>query len=408
MRQILAIAALLASADAVWAQSALEPVEAKGGAEFTIVEQGGASADAIRTMLRAIKLPEGFRIALYAIAPGARHMAVGPDGTVFVGTRRNTVWTVTDRDGDGVADEVRNFAPGIAFTAPNGPCFAPDGTLYVAERNRVLAFPDAETHRDSPDVDAVAVVAEGKLVPPSEETRNHAARVCRVGPDDRLYISLGQPYNVSPPDKLDLYREVGIGGIIRIARDGSGREVYAYGLRNSVGHDFNPANGELWFTDNQVDGMGDDRPPGELNRQTQAGQDFGFPWYGGGDVRTDEYAGRRPPADVVMPAVEMTPHAADLGMTFYSGEKFPQKYRGGIFSAQHGSWDRSVPVGARVMFTAVGQDGSAGETEIFAQGWLADDGSYRGRPVDVAERGDGSILVSDDRAGAIYRITYGE
>eukprot|EP00119_Amphimedon_queenslandica_P006518 XP_011407494.1 PREDICTED: uncharacterized protein LOC105314813 [Amphimedon queenslandica] len=189
-------------------------------------------------------------------------------------------------------------------------------------------------------------------------------------------------------------------------RDGTNREVYTYGIRNSVGHDFNPANGELWFTDNQVDGMGDDIPPGELNRQTEMGQHFGFPWYGGGSVRTNEYMDDTPPEGIVMPEVEMDAHAADLGMSFYNGRMFPAEYRGGIFSAQHGSWNRTVPIGARVMFTAVNADGSAGKTMVFADGWIGDNGEYLGRPVDVAQLHDGSILVSDDFTGALYRISY--
>jgi glucose/arabinose dehydrogenase len=170
--------------------------------------------------------------------------------------------------------------------------------------------------------------------------------------------------------------------------------------------DFNPANGELLFTDNQVDGMGDDIPPGELNRITAKGQNFGFPWYGGGSVRTNEYSGSEPPADAVAPAVEMAAHAADLGMDFYSGKMFPKAYRGGIFSAQHGSWNRTEPIGARVMFTAVNEDGTAGESKPFAEGWLTGDGEYLGRPVAITELPDGSILVSDDTAGAVYRISY--
>ncbi len=191
-------------------------------------------------------------------------------------------------------------------------------------------------------------------------------------------------------------------------RDGSGREVYAYGVRNSVGMDFNPANGELWFTDNQVDGMGDDIPAGELNRVTAMGQNFGFPWYGGGHTRTNEYDKDDPPAGVIFPEVEMVAHAADLGMTFYTGKMFPENYRGGIFSAQHGSWNRTTPVGARVMFTAVNADGSVGETTAFAEGWIDENQEYLGRPVDVTQLRDGSLLVSDDLAGAIYRISYGQ
>lgn len=405
------LAALLIATPALAQQSNLEKLgqfKTTGVKEFKVVEQGGANADAIRANLAKIKLPSGFKIELYAVVPDARHMAVGPQGIVtFVGTRKTDVWAVTDRNKDRVADEVKRFAPSIDFAIPNGPCFSEDGFLYIAEQNRVLVYPAAEFFYESPDVAAFEVVPQGKLIPVEEESYNHTARVCKIGPDNKIYISLGQPFNVPAPEKLDLYTQTGIGGIVRMNTDGTGREVYTYGVRNSVGHDFNPANGELWFTDNQVDGMGDDIPPGELNRQTTKGQHFGFPWYGGGDVRTNEYSDSEPPADVVFPAVAMQAHAADLGMQFYEGRQFPQKYRGGIFSAQHGSWNRTTPVGARVMFTPVNEDGSPGETEVFAEGWIDENGEYLGRPVDVAELRDGSILVSDDLVGAIYRISYG-
>jgi glucose/arabinose dehydrogenase len=407
-----ALGAVLAVAVAGTASAAgnlekLGAFKTTGVTEFTVIDQTGPNADAIRETLKRIKLPDGFKIDLYAIVPDARHMAVGPQGIVtFVGTRKNEVWAVTDRDKDRVADEVKNFAPSLEKSIPNGPCFSPDGFLYIAERNRVLVYPAAEFFYESPDVVAVPVAAEGALIPPDEESYNHTARVCRIGPDGKLYITLGQPFNVAPADKLDLYRQWGMGGIIRMKTDGSEREVYAWGVRNSVGMDFNPANGELWFTDNQVDGMGDLIPPGELNRATGPGQQFGHPWYGGGSVRTNEYANETPPDGIVMPAVEMDAHAADLGMMFYTGKQFPKKYRGGIFSAQHGSWNRTDPIGARVMFTSVNEDGSAGATEVFAEGWLTDSGEYIGRPVDVAMLKDGSLLVSDDLAGAIYRISY--
>jgi len=335
-------------------------------------------------------------------------MAIGPaTGIVFVGTTDNKVWAVTDKNKDGVADDVRAFAPAIDFVIPNGVCFAPDGSLYIAEQNRVLVFSTAEAAYADPNVPVHTVVKQGGLIPVDEESGAHSARVCRIGPDNRLYIALGQPYNVAPPEKLDLYRKTGIGGIVSMDRDGGNRQVYAWGIRNSVGMDFNPANAELWFTDNQVDRMGDDIPPGELNRATGPGQQFGFPWYGGGHVRTREYRESAPPADAVFPQVEEIAHAADLGMTFYAGKMFPQAYRGGIFSAQHGSWNRSTPVGARVMFTPVKADGSATASTPFAEGWLDDaSGAYLGRPVDVAMLPDGSLLVSDDTAGAIYRIWY--
>ena len=177
-------------------------------------------------------------------------------------------------------------------------------------------------------------------------------------------------------------------------------------MRNSVGIAFRPGTGELWFTDNQVDGMGDDIPPGEINKAPQAGLHFGFPYYGGGDVRTVEWEKEEPPADVVFPVVETVAHAADLGATFYTGKMFPSEYQGALFSAQHGSWNRTTPVGARVMFTTLKGDGTADKTEVFAEGWLTENGEYLGRPVDIAQLPDGSILVSDDFAGAIYRIAF--
>jgi glucose/arabinose dehydrogenase len=380
-----------------------------GVTEFTTIAQEGPAANSIRNILRTIELPPGFTIDLYALVPDARHMAMAPQGTaLFVGTKKEKVWVVMDRDGDNIGDEVKDFAPSLTFDIPNGVAFSDDGFLFIAERNRVMMYPAAEFFHESPDVVAIPIVPQGGLIPVEEESYNHTARVIKLGPDNKLYISLGQPFNVAPPEKLALYNETGIGGIIRMDRDGSNREVYTYGVRNSVGHDFNPANGELWWTDNQVDGMGDLIPPGELNRQTEMGQHFGHPWYGGGAVRTNEYRGQDVPVEVVMPVVEMDAHAADLGMSFYTGDMFPAKYHGGIFSAQHGSWNRTDPIGARVMFTRVNPDGSVGETMVFAAGWLNKNAEYDGRPVDVAQMKDGSLLVSDDFANAIYRITYSD
>lgn len=400
-----------ASISPVFAQDNLQTLQnmQKTDSDFTFVDQTGPSAEALRAILPEINLPEGFEVSLYAVVPDARSMAVAPQGTVtFVGTRKDKVWSVIDRDRDRVADQVKDFAPSLTFDIPNGPCFSPDGFLYIAERNRVLTFPAAEFFFEGPDVAVGTVVPQGELIPVEEESFNHTARVCRVGPDGKLYISLGQPHNVQPVEKLELYDELGIGGIIRINTDGTGREVFTRGVRNSVGHDFNPANGDLWWTDNQVDGMGDDIPPGELNRQTAAGQHFGFPWVNGA-IEIPQYKDVPRPEGVefVPPAVEMQAHAADLGLSFYRGSSFPEKYRGGIFSAQHGSWNRTVPVGARVMFTAIDEEGAAAGTEVFADGWLDEDtGEYRGRPMDIAFLPDGSMLVSDDFAGAIWRIAH--
>ncbi|MGZ3218133.1 PQQ-dependent sugar dehydrogenase [Paracoccus sp. T5] len=393
------------------AQDNLETLQGmqRTNATFTKIDQTGPNAESLRAILPQINVPDGFEVSLYAVVPDARSMAVAPQGTVvFVGTRKDKVWSVVDRDRNRVADEVKDFAPSLTFDIPNGPCFSPDGFLYIAERNRVLSVPAAEFFFEGPDQPVSVVVPQGELVPPEEESFNHTARVCRIGPDGKLYISLGQPYNVQPVEKLEMYDQIGIGGIIRMNTDGSEREVFTRGVRNSVGHDFNPANGDLWFTDNQVDGMGDDIPPGELNRQTEAGQHFGFPWTNA-NVEIPEYKDVPRPEGVTFtePQVEMQAHAADLGMSFYRGNSFPEEYRDGIFSAQHGSWNRTKPVGARVMFTRLNEDGSAAGTEVFADGWLNEEtGEYRGRPMDIAFLPDGSMLVSDDFAGAIWRIAH--
>lgn len=406
-----AVAATALLAGGASAQTNLEKLgqfKITGTKEHTYVDQNAPAADSIRSVLEGITLPDGFKIELYALVPDARHMAMAPQGTVlFVGTKKTKVWSVMDRDRDRVADEVKDFAPSLEFDVPNGVAFSKDGFLFIAERNRMMMYPAAEFFHESPDVVAVPIVPQGTLIPVEEESYNHTARVVKIGPDDKLYVSLGQPFNVAPPEKLELYNETGIGGIIRMNRDGSDREVYTYGVRNSVGHDFHPVTGELWWTDNQVDGMGDDIPHGEINRQTEKGQHFGHPWYGGGSTRTNEYAGQEVPVDVVMPAVETVAHAADLGMTFYNGNMFPEKYKNAIFSAQHGSWNRTTPIGARVMVTFIDEEGNA-TTEPFAEGWIDENGEYDGRPVDVAMMRDGSILVSDDFANAIYRITYSE
>lgn len=375
-----------------------------------LVPQTGKNADAIKENLKRIKMPPGFNIDLYAIVPDARHMAVAPStNMLFVGTRKTSVWAVTNRNSGDTATEVKQFAPSLKFSQPNGVCWTKDGFLVVAEHNRVLNFPAAEFFYEGPDVAVMEVVPQGKLIPVEDESYNHGARVCRVGKDGQLYITLGQPFNVPPREKLKEFAQWGIGGIVRMDPfNGSKREVYATGIRNSVGLDFNPKNNDLWFTDNQTDGMGEDIPAGEMNRATKKGQFFGYPYINGKTRIAENGYDKDPlPANTVAPEVYMDAHAADLGMAFYTGDKFPAKYRGGIFSAQHGSWNRSSPIGARLMFTSLKADGSADKTEVFAEGWLdAKTRQYRGRPVDVANLPDGSILVSDDFAGAIYRISY--
>jgi glucose/arabinose dehydrogenase len=419
MRTLIAAAVAAAFATSALAQSSLEKMKqmrvATTDLNLPVVAQTGKKADAIRNNLKKVTLPPGFKIDLYAIVPDARHMAVAPStNMLFVGTRKTTLWAVTDRDSDGVADEVKPFAPSLNFKQPNGVCWTKDGFLIVVEHNRVLNFPAAEFFYEGPDVAVIEVVPQGRLVPQDEESYNHGARTCRVADDGKLYITLGQPYNVQPREKIELYEKLGIGGVIRLNPfDGSGREVFARGMRNPVGITVNPKDKTLWATDNQTDGMGDDTPPGELNRLTQAGAHYGYPWFSGRTKVTDEAAGYKlsqipPPAGIVMPQVEYAAHTAALGLTFYDGNKFPEKYRGGVFVAEHGSWNRTKPIGYRIMFTSLRPDGTADRTEVFADGFLdKDTGIALGRPVDVAQMKDGSILVSDDFAGAIYRISYG-
>jgi glucose/arabinose dehydrogenase len=379
------------------------------------IPQTGRNADAIRANLKNIKMPAGFKIDLYAVVPDARHMAVAPStNMLFVGTRKTSVWAVTDRNSDGVADEVKTFAPSLKFTNPNGVCWTRDGFLIVAEHNRVLNFPAAEFFYEGPDVAVIEVVPQGKLIPVEEESYNHGARTCRVDDKGQLYITLGQPFNVQPKEKVALYEKLGIGGMVRLnAFDGSKREVVAVGVRNSVGMDINPKDKTVWFTDNQTDGMGDETPPGELNRITKTGGElFGYPYIHGNNVQiagTDaapDLKGMAPPAQWTKPQIEFAAHQAQLGMTFSGGNMFPEKYRNGIFVASHGSWNRTKPSGALINFVSLKADGTADKNEVFAEGWLDVNGLYRGRPVDVAMMKDGSMLISDDFAGAIYRVTY--
>ncbi|MCM3564953.1 MAG: PQQ-dependent sugar dehydrogenase [Hydrogenophaga sp.] len=377
------------------------------------VAQEGRNAEAIKANLKNVKLPPGFKIELYAVVPDARHMAVAPNtNMLFVGTRKTRVWAVTDRNGDGTADEVKPFAPSLNFKVPNGVCWTKDGFLIVVEHNRVLNFPAAEFFYEGPDVAVIEVVPQGGLIPVEEESFNHGARVCRVADDGTLYIALGQPYNVQPAGKVDLYDKLGIGGIVRMnAFDGSKREVYSRGIRNSVGMDINPKDKTVWWTDNQTDGLGDDVPPGELNRSTKLGEHFGYPYWNGkfkvaGTGAAPDLKDMKEPANAVFPQVEFPAHQAQLGMAFYNGKQFPAKYQGGIFVAAHGSWNRTKPSGALINFIPVKADGTAGASEVFAEGWLDANGVYKGRPVDVAPMKDGSLLISDDYVGAIYRVTY--
>jgi glucose/arabinose dehydrogenase len=356
---------------------------------FTSTELAGANGDE-KGRLDAIRLPPGFSVDYYASdVPGARSLALSPAGTLYVGTRDGgAVYAIPDADGDLAGDAVITIADGLFM--PNGVAFS-NGSLYVAEVDRVIRFDDIESRLDDPPE---PVVVNDRF--PDDTT--HGWKFIRFGPDGRLYVPIGAPCNVcDPPDER-------YATIMRMDADGGNLEVYASGIRNSVGFDWDPATGDLWFTDNGRDWLGENLPPDELNHAPEAGLHFGFPYCHAGRI-ADPSFGNLPSCDEFEPpAIELGPHVAALGMRFYTGTLFPEEYRGQIFIAEHGSWNRVVPIGYRITLVRL-EGGRAVSYEPFAEGWL-EDGTAWGRPVDLEVAADGSLLVSDDRAGAIYRIEY--
>jgi glucose/arabinose dehydrogenase len=339
--------------------------------------------------LDRITLPQGFHIALYARVPGARSLARGPRGTLFVGTRDDSVYAVVG-GGEGKAPEVIQLLKGL--DTPNGVAVR-DGALYVAEISRVLRYDAIEDNLRKPPVPVV--VSAGF---PGD--RHHGWKFIRFGPDGYLYVPVGAPCNVC------LRADPRYASVMRMKPDGTGLEVFASGVRNTVGFDWHPQSHELWFTDNGRDMLGDDLPPDELNRAPIKGMNFGFPFCHGGFVLDPDLGKGRNCDEFVAPAAKLGPHVASLGMRFYTGAVFPPPYRDQIFIAEHGSWNRSQKIGYRVTLVRVEGSRVSGY-ETFAQGWLAG-GEVWGRPVDLEVQPDGSLLVSDDFAGAIYRITYGQ
>lgn len=340
--------------------------------------------------LDQIELPDGFEIHYFASdVSGARSLARGPQGTIFVGSREaGNVYAVVDDNGDYRAEQVITIASGR--NQPNGVAMR-DGSLYVAEISRVWRLDDIENRLDNPP--------EPVMIRDDFPTNTwHGWKFIAFGPDDRLYVPVGAPCNVCTREN-PIYAS-----ITRMNPDGSNREIIAHGVRNTVGFDWNPETGVLWFTDNGRDWMGDNRPPDELNRMPETGLHFGFPFCHGTDIPDPEYNAGRHCGGYTSPVVELGPHVAALGMRFYDAAMFPDKYHGGIFIAEHGSWNRSEKIGYRVMYVPVENRQPQG-LEVFAEGWLQGENAW-GRPVDVLVMPDGSLLVSDDKAGAIYRIHY--
>lgn len=317
-------------------------------------------------------------------------MALGPGGIVFVGTRKEgKVYAVLPREGGRRAGKVVTIVQGLSM--PNGVAYR-GGSLFVAEISRILRYDDIARRLRNP---GEPIIVYDRF--PGE--RHHGWKFIRFGPDGMLYVPVGAPCNVCEVEDP-------FGSITRMRPDGTGFEIFARGVRNSVGFDWDPETKDLWFTDNGRDWLGDDLPPDELNHAPVKGLHFGFPYRHGAGIVDPEFGAEGGEETYVSPAMELGPHVASLGMRFYAGSMFPKVYRNRIFIAEHGSWNRSVPIGYRITLVRL-EDGKAKGYEVFAEGWLSGKTAW-GRPVDVLVMPDGALLVSDDKAGAIYRITYGE
>jgi glucose/arabinose dehydrogenase len=338
--------------------------------------------------LQRIKLPPGFAIEVFARnIPGARSLALGAKGTLFVGTRgEGKVYAV--RNGGTPQAEVITLAKGLNM--PNGVAFR-NGSLYVAEVSRVLRFDGIEDKLSGPP--QPVLVSSG-----FPDKKDHGWKFIRFGPDGKLYVPVGAPCNICES------KDPRFATIMRMSPGGKNLEIFASGVRNTVGFDWHPNSHELWFTDNGRDRMGDDIPPDELNRASKPGLHFGYPYWHGRNIPDPKYGKKMMQGEFVPPEIELPAHVASLGMRFYTGTMFPAEYRDQIFIAEHGSWNRSVPIGYRISLVQL-QGNKAVSYQVFADGWLSN-GDAWGRPVDLQVMPDGSLLVSDDKADVIYRISY--
>jgi len=334
-----------------------------------------------------LKLPKGFKIEVFASGMAdARSLRVGDKGTVFVSNRlQDKVWAVVEKDGKRVTKVI---AKGL--DRPNGLAFK-DGTLYIAEGTKISKLEKIEDNLDNPPAPTV-------IYSDLPNHQSHGWKFIAIGPDNKLYIPVGAPCNICiPPEENAQLR--------RINLDGSGMEVVARGIRNTVGFDWHPGTKELYFTDNGRDWLSEDLPNDELNRITKVGQHFGYPYCHQGDIADQELGWGKSCSDFVPPVGLMGPHSAALGMRFYAGSMFPGDYRNAIFVARHGSWNKSKKIGGDVVVVRLNKDGTVRSMQPFITGFL-EDNKYVGRPVDVQVMKDGSLLVSDDYNGAVYRVTY--
>jgi len=357
---------------------------------FFLFYQSAAIIYADSLPLHLIKLPEGFKIDLYVQGvENARSLALSPGGTLFVGSRTaGKVYAVVDENKDYRADKVYVLAEGLYM--PNGVAFR-DGALYVAEVHRVIKFENIEQNLSNPPKPTIVNASFPK-------DKWHGWKFIRFGPDGKLYVPVGAPCNVcEKPNSL-------YASITRMNPDGSGLEIFAEGVRNSVGFDWHPQTQELWFTDNGRDMLGDNLPPDELNHAPQAGMHFGFPYCHGGDIADPEFGKKRDCVEFNPPAQKLGPHVASLGMRFYTGKMFPDEYHHQILIAEHGSWNRSTKIGYRLMLIKL-ENNKPVSYDVFAEGWKQGEKAW-GRPVDIQEMPDGSLLVSDDFGHAVYRIEY--
>jgi glucose/arabinose dehydrogenase len=338
--------------------------------------------------LAKLKLPPGFYIEVYASGiANARSLRVGKRGTVFVGSARtDKVHAIIN---DAGRRRVKVLVSGLH--RPNGLAFH-DGTLYIAEVSKISKIDNVEDVLDDPPKPTVIYDAL-----PKDET--HGARFLGVGPDGKLYVSVGQPYNNCVPP-------AGAGQIRRIDLEGGNVEAVALGVRNSVGFDWSPRNKQLYFTDNGRDWLSEDAPSDELNRVRKPGENFGAPYCYQGNFPDTQFGWGRSCDEFTSPIALLGPHVAPLGMRFYSGRMFPREYRDAIFVARHGSWNRTKKIGGDVVVIHLNKSGSVQSMEPFLTGFLQDN-AYIGRPVDVQPMRDGSLLISDDWNGAVYRVTYG-